>query len=202
METDFSQTCAHCGKQFILAPHARHRAKKRNQKNFYCKRRCFHLSQRKGKIKTYTCLHCGAETKNKRHCTRCIMASGGVAHKYTPDEILHLASINPGYGFREFINKLYNSGGTNNYKVMALLQEYKESTGIDLYALLQSPDYMVKMHWSDYLEKYGELPNDRLYLLKQERPPKEKRGLGGKRYSTIMGHPDFNWGDVEQRDPY
>lgn len=201
MRTGFLRNCAYCGKPRRIPLYERRRADARNQTNFYCDRECYHAATRNPEaLPTNNCIHCGEKTKNLRHCTRCRGETGGVKVKYIPSEIVHLAAINPGYGFKRFVGKLYtNKDGKQASRVLGILLEYNEETSIDLYAMLENPEYRTPMHWADYLEKYGELPMSHYRFRKRRKPPKNKRTTRGKRYTVIEAYPDFNWGDVTER---
>ena len=68
--------------------------------------------------------------------------------KYSDDELIILASRNPGYGFRDFMKQLYPKGektSNRNTKVMRFLKEIENEDGINYYDLLQDPS---KVSWS------------------------------------------------------
>ena len=113
--------------------------------------------------------------------------------KWTDNEIIYLASINAGYGFRRFVRKLYSSvqkGQARNkaLDVLVVLKHFEERTGIDWYAELQNPEMMRDYRYRDYVEEFG----------KQAVPSYQGiKGLrSGRTFATIRTdkHLNFNWG--------
>lgn len=74
--------------------------------------------------------------------------------KWAPDEIIQLARLNPGFGLKNLVKQIYSTKGKldrNCDVVLSILMEHKEETGEDLYALLQSPDYMIEVDLIDIM---------------------------------------------------
>ena len=118
--------------------------------------------------------------------------------KWTDNEIIYLASINAGYGFKKFVRKLYSSAQKGRARdksldVLAVLKHFEERTGIDWYAELQNPEMMRDYRYHDYVEEFG----------KQAVP--SYQGVKGKSRSSISRriakirtdkHLNFNWGTL------
>ena len=98
------------------------------------------------------CFACGITymgRKGQKICSReCNNKAFRVSNfKWTDNEIIYLASINAGYGFRRFVRKLYLSGDLikQQFRFSGIFEEIKEETGVDLYAILQDPSKMEKV---------------------------------------------------------
>ena len=125
--------------------------------------------------------------------------------KYTDEEIIELARLNPGYGILRMVSELYprkKSKGSSNRDRIAndiifILQEHKEESGEDLFELLQSTEFSTKVTEAEYLRRTG-----------RNRLPKGRgRGTGsrlsraqGGGYHTFIELPpqEFNWGEIMQ----
>lgn len=99
--------------------------------------------------------------------------------KYTVEEAIHLAKINPHYGFGRFIATLYPNKGVYKeyfYEFTLLFNDYKEFTGTDLIKILEGekPNLQVSgkarrplsnFNWGNYppekdrRKRWGNLPS-------------------------------------------
>ena len=152
--------CSVCGTTF----------KRNNQKHKWCSKECREEGQEETKS-LRRCFYCGLNYMGRRgqkFCGRECSAAANLPplRKWSEGEIAYLARMNPCYGFRNFLNKLYrmsNNGGHNGTRLLETLQDIKEMTGVDYYAHLQ------------------------------DRPEEEfPRNAGGNVYKSTI--PVFNWG--------
>ncbi len=120
----------------------------------------------------------------------------GVARrqKYTDEELIDLAFLNPGYGLKRFMEYL---GVSDNF-VLNLFLEFKEFTeGMeDPIATLNDPNYVSWVTRSEYLRVIG-----------GPLPRGFSRGLSGKSAnleskSALVPVPpiNFNWGDIARKE--
>jgi len=147
--------CARCGKESIAGANG--------QK--YCSPECRHanwMEQKKGQLSKRKCTLCGDYYLGRRGRKFCSPACANTLKFaiWTDLEIIYLASLNPGYGFKNFIGTIYNrkqeSGNDKTQlRVLDILQKMKEDTGNDYYEWLQNPDYMETMKLGDYVTKHG-----------------------------------------------
>ncbi len=174
------------------------------QTRFYCNIQCCNADRRKYPQKH--CEDCEAPiSSTARRCKACFENRGGLGYKWSDAQILHLAAINPSYGFREFVAKIFTSKGVNcTTRVFDLFEMYKETTEIDLYAHLQNPDMMVETHWTDFLDKNKHLPggisaaSKRKYKNRETLKPRPSKKNRGK-MQMVKHSPEFNWGDVDPK---
>ena len=89
--------------------------------------------------------------KNSKFCSK-QCAQKATTVKYTDNELVYLAMINPGYGFRRFVTTLYASRDRAIPKCIEVFNKAKEM-GMDPYDCLQDPSYMRKVDVFEYLEK-------------------------------------------------
>ena len=147
------------------------------------------------------CFACGITymgRKGQRICSKeCNnMAFQIAGFKWTDNELIYLASINAGYGFKRFVRKLYpsiNRGRPRKYvDVLTVLKDFEERTGINWYAELQNPEMMRDYRYCDYVEEFG----------KNSVP--HYQGIKGKRADSLQHiariktdkHLNFNWGTL------
>lgn len=144
--------CALCGKEATANANGQQ----------YCTIQCRTDAWNK-RMRTLTkrkCTECGEYymgAKGRKFCSDSCANTAKFA-KWTNLEIIYLASLNPGYGFRKFIRTLYTSqtgSERTQMRVLDILQKMKEDTGNDYYEWLQNPDYMQRLSLSDYVAKYG-----------------------------------------------
>ena len=141
---------------------------------------------------------------------------GKVYFKYTDDEIITLARLNPGVGVQSFVNYLYprkkkSTHGTGvRYRITMLLIEHKENTGEDLYELLQDPSFCQMVSANEYRKITGKSRVPRRQGRSNSRTSKISVGFG-KGTREVEGERNiplppqgFNWGDIvpaEERAP-
>ena len=105
--------------------------------------------------------------------------------KYTEKEIIELARMNPGFGLLRMVTELYPSkkGKQVNNRdritndIMLILNEHKERSGEDLFALLQSTEFSTTVTEAEYLKRTG-----RKYL-----PKGRGRGTGSRLSRSQVG---------------
>ena len=125
----------------------------------------------------------------------------GNRYKYSDEEILYLAELNPGYGFRRFIKSLYpNTHKFSQYKheFTLLFNDYKEFCGVDLIEHLDDPKYSILVSGDEYLRITGE----------RQLPVGYGRQTGGRTSKPDAVKPrgaqiriplppqEFNWGNI------
>ena len=121
--------------------------------------------------------------------------------KFSDEEIIQLAELNPGYGFRRFIKSLYpNTHKFSQYKYefTLLFNDFKEFCGIDLIEILDDPKFSIIVSGDEYLRITGE----------KQLPVGYGRSLGGRSskpetVKTRGAHikiplppQDFNWENI------
>jgi len=150
--------CSVCGTTF----------KRKNQKHKWCSKECRKEGQKETKS-LRRCFYCGLNymgSRGQKFCTRKCSAGANFTslRKWSEGEIAYLARMNPCYGFKNFLRKLYRrkAGGVNGTRLIETLQDLKEMTGVDYYAHLQ------------------------------DRPEEFPRNAGGNVYKSAI--PVFNWG--------
>jgi len=142
------------------------------------------------------CLECGnlyMGLKGQKLCSLACSTSNlsQINTKWTENEIIYLASINEGYGFKRFVTALWSRDGTESGMVaLSGFDSFKEKTGIDYYEILQDPSKMKKVTGS------------RLYRTTRAYPDRTEefawaitasaREKGRKRKTDK--HLQFNWG--------
>lgn len=108
------------------------------------------------------CLRCGnlyMGRKGQKFCSLACSTSNlrQTNTKWTENEIIYLASINEGYGFRRFITTLWSRHDTkSDMVVLGIFDSFKEKTGIDYYEILQDPSKMdpVGKTWTRRNKRY------------------------------------------------
>ena len=91
------------------------------------------------------CLACGTAymgRKGQKFCSVTCSSTNINTPKWTENEIIYLASINAGYGFRRFVAKLWVSDEKFRALVLSIFDSFKEKTGVDYYEILQDPSKM------------------------------------------------------------
>ncbi len=188
--------CPVCNKEFKS-----HYRQDRGKYQIHCSRKCNGNAPKK--VVTKKCVQCGTDyqtrKKNTKFCSRqCTQEA--ITVKYTDNELVYLAMINPGYGFRRFVTALYASRERAIPKCIEVFNKAKEM-GMDPYDCLQDPSYMRKVDVFEYLENHLALPHhsggtgDRTSLKKL----KEKGSRGNRRLKDDS-HIEFNWGVIEPRE--
>ena len=179
--------CEHCGK----------RATATNNGQRFCSKNCQETAWRK-RNQTSTlrkCTFCGTRYRGAKGRRFCSSACSNIKRftKWNDVEIIYLASINSGYGFRKFCLKLY-PGNSDMFqmRVLDVLQQFKKDTGNDFYALIQDPSLMDTMNWDQYVERYG------IHHVPAHQGRKGSKVRTGTGVSTAKvrtaKHLRFNWG--------
>ena len=121
--------------------------------------------------------------------------------KYSDEEIISLAELNPGYGLRRLINQLYpnvHKFSEYKYEFIMLFNDYNEFCGIDLIEQLEDQSYSKLVSGPEYLEITGE----------KQLPVGYGRGTGGRKSKPDRKNPtaslikvplppqEFNWGGL------
>lgn len=77
-------------------------------------------------------------------------------NKWGDNDIIYLASINPGYGFKRFVAQLYKGkSDQQSMVVLQVLNHFKEQTGNDYYDLLQDNSKMETVSMAEFIETIG-----------------------------------------------
>ena len=122
----------------------------------------------------------------------------GVARrqKYTDEELIDLAFLNPGYGFERFTKFLSLS---RNF-VMDLFLEFKEFTGgeEDPLAALQDPSFVSWVTKAEYKRVVGG-PTPRGYGARGASGG-SKANLDASQALVPLPPIDFNWGDIARKE--
>ena len=128
--------------------------------------------------------------------------------KYSDDELIELAYLNQGYGFKRFVDLL----GISEKFALGLFLEFKEFTGTDpfngssvtsesedLLAILQDVSMHKKISWYEYKKITGKkiIPSK----LVISGGGYGNRGASDPDRSRFLSMPPqvFNWGDIERR---
>ena len=179
--------CEMCGEEFVPV----------SVNNRFCSAECrrewWNKNSTPPRLSKRKCLTCGATYMGRRgqkYCT--LQCTPAHAIKWKDNEVIYLASINAGYGFKRFVGKLYRSGDLTRqqFRFFGLFDEIKEETGVDLYGILQDPS------------KMGKVTSKRLYRTTRAYPDRTEefawaitasaREHGRKRKTDK--HLNFNWG--------
>ena len=136
--------------------------------------------------------------------------------KYSDEELIQLAILNPGFGIDRFLKVLHPASDGDKrrrkrYYLIQLFDEHKEEFNEDLFDIIQDPDYSTMVTEKQYKQITGEkyLPQGRYMGRSTSRTSKISEGYG-KGYNTRgdaqanipLPPQDFHWGDilpVEQR---
>ena len=186
--------CPNCGTEFKSYFHS---GKGQYQK--YCSRVCY--AGRPAPILNNTCFNCRRTYETKREnsvfCSRKCSDSATMV-KYTNNELIYLAMINPGYGFRRFTKTLYNGSDKIQNRCLEVFMAAKED-GIDPYDCLQDPEYMEKIDALEFFEKRGYIPphsgaTGAILSMRGGKGLKHPR-----RKIKDDSHIEFNWGELGPR---
>lgn len=208
-------TCALCDK--VVKRNAN------NQK--YCSVKC----QQKAFVKEYQyrlkCEVCNEHFLSQHSTTpTCSKFCGHVLNMtnrqlYTDEEIIHLALLNPGYGFRAFCEKVKCSSNNNTpyelQRIPYIFEQCKKELKLDLHAHLNNPDYMETMYIDEWIAKgrpragtkhvgqQGNRMNQRKIMATYREYEKTKKYDGNNRrtHRKVKVFPEFNWGSIEERTP-
>jgi hypothetical protein len=118
--------------------------------------------------------------------------------KYSDEELIQLASLNPGFGFREFMMELYPKGEKTSYRnsvVMQFLKENQGPNGTNLYADLQDPSHTSWVTKEKYKQVTGEKYLPQGYGSRGSSGGKKAK-LDSRQALVPLPPQDFDWGDV------
>ena len=120
--------------------------------------------------------------------------------KYTGEEVIALARLNPGFGIRRMATQLYPSREPNEVasKITLILKEHEEETGERLFEDLQSTEFSQMVTENEYLRITGK-------NIPRGHGRRAGRNRGGQRVNRDAKHKmtmiplppqEFNWGDI------
>lgn len=180
----------------------------------YCSRNCYDEYRSNGVPTQGNICPCGDPmTYGSTQCAEC--RENAVSKYFSNEEVLYLATINPGVGIREFtrnvIKRKDNDADLKNMEViLAFLQFCSEEFGFDYVEWVDDPDKMVIYKLRDLPEEY------RQYVEKtQQTTTPESRMAGNAKYrrykaegrdTSAFGQaggkfvkvpPKFTYGDLE-----
>ena len=130
--------------------------------------------------------------------------------KYSDEELIQLAILNPGFGINRFLKVLHPDSDADKrrrkrYHLIQLFDEYKEEFNEDLFDIIQDPDNLTMVTEKQYKKITGEkyLPQGRYMGRSASRTSKLSEGYG-KGYNTRgdaqanipLPPQDFHWGDI------
>jgi hypothetical protein len=126
-----------------------------------------------------------------------------VLAKYTEEEIIELARLNPGFGIRRMASELYPRRKTDANelasKITIILKEHEEEIGEDLFGKLQSTEYTQMVTENEYRRITGK-------NIPRGYGRRAGRNRGGQRINRDIRHKmtmipippqEFNWGEIE-----
>lgn len=122
--------------------------------------------------------------------------------KYTEEEIIELARLNPGFGIRRMASHLYPNRKTDANevasKITLILKDHEDETGESLFGELQSTQYNQMVTENEYLRITGK-------NIPRGYGRRGGRNRGGKRINRNVKHKDtmiplppqeLNWGQI------
>ena len=120
--------------------------------------------------------------------------------KYSDEEVIELAELNPGFGLRRFVKVLYpkaKSPRDYEYDFTMLFDDWKDFSGIDLLNHLEDKKYSKMVNGDEYLKITGEkyLPSG--YGRSSSRiSSTERKGTPGSGVKVPLKPQIFNWGNL------
>ena len=117
--------------------------------------------------------------------------------KFSDDEIIELAWLNPGFGIDRLINQIYPESGKLRklrYELTVLMNIYLNETGEDVYSSLQNPEYIKWVTHHEYVKITGKnIPKG----FGRKGKSIGKSGDKKSRASLVPLPPQrFNWGEI------
>ncbi len=82
-----------------------------------------------------------------------------MSRRFSDEEVIRLAELNPGFGLRRFIHVLYpntHKFSEKKYEFTILFNDFRDFCGIDLIDILEDPDYSTLVPRDVYLQITGE----------------------------------------------
>ena len=136
-----TKNCEMCDEEFVPF----------STKNRFCSAECraeWWKENRSRPLSKRKCLACEAYYMGRRgqkYCT--LQCTPPIGLKWKDNEVIYLASINAGYGFKKFVGKIYRGAGARRreFRLLGIFNDFKEETGVDLYEILQDPSKMGKV---------------------------------------------------------
>jgi len=139
---------------------------------------------------------------------------------YSDEEIIHLALLNPGYGFRAFCKKVKSGARSDTpyelQRIPYIFEQCKKELKLDLYAHLNNPDYMETMYLDEWIAK-GRPRAGTKHTGQQGSRMKQSKMMAAYReyeeadfkydrnhrrtHRKVKVFPEFNWGSIEERIP-
>ena len=110
--------------------------------------------------------------------------------KYSDEETITLANLNPGFGFRRFIDQLYPNTrkfSHYRYKFTMLFSDYMELSGVDLLGQLEDPSFDEFVPYDDYVRITGKKPKS---------SGGNWRRFGSNQAKFRVPPQNFDWGDI------
>lgn len=148
--------CHHCDK-LLTNKQVKDRLTKSRKPptNMYCSRNCY--EEYRGRSQGNICACGDPMTYGASQCGEC--RANAVSKYFTNEEVLYLATINPGVGIREFtrnvIKRKDNDADLKNMEmILAFLQFCSEEFGFDYVEWIDDPDKMVTYKLRDLPEEY------------------------------------------------
>ena len=120
--------------------------------------------------------------------------------KYSDEEVIELAELNPGFGLRRFVKVLYpkaKSPRDYEYNFTMLFDDWKDFSGIDLLDHLEDKIYSKMVNGDEYLKITGKkyLPSG--YGRSSARTSSiERKGKPGLGVKVPLKPQVFNWGNI------
>ena len=120
--------------------------------------------------------------------------------RFNPDDILLLAELNPGYGFKSFIKKMtkshsYESSVGN--QILRIFEIHKNETGIDFYHYLQDTTSHQKVSLPEYLKITGKKSPPSGFGGSGGRLSKlDRKGLRNRNVKILLPPQIFNWSEI------
>ena len=120
--------------------------------------------------------------------------------KFSDEEIIELAELNPGFGLKRFVKILYpkaKSSRTYEYEFTMLFSDFKDAFGVDILNHLEDKRYSKLVTGDEYLKITGKkyLPSG--YRRSTSRISSiERKGSPGEGVKIPLKPQKFVWGDI------
>ena len=124
---------------------------------------------------------------------------------FSDENIVDLAELNPGYGIKRFIKKLYPNVKErmmrrHEYEVIILFSDLKEAFGVDLLNHLEDKKYSKLVNGDEYMRITGNKSLPRGFGRSSSRISSElRKGEPGEGVKVPLPPQEFNWGDIGQQ---
>ena len=120
--------------------------------------------------------------------------------KFSEENIVDLAELNPGYGIKRFIKKLYPHVKEKEirryeYEIIMLFSDLKDAFGIDLLNHLEDKKYSKLVNGDEYMRITGNKSLPRGFGRSSSRISSElRKGEPGEGIKLPLPPQNFNWG--------